>query len=135
MSQRRAYDSDLSDGEWKILVPLIPAARPDVRPRKYEMREIINGIRYLQRSGCAWRMLPHDLPPYRAVFYYFRLWRKDGTWERIHDALYRQLRVQSGRQEEASAGSVDSQSVKTTEKGGSKAMIGLRVLRDANATC
>jgi putative transposase len=132
---RAAYPSDLSDAEWDILKPLIPAARQDVRPRKYEMREIINGVRYLQRSGCAWRMLPHDFPPYRAVFYYFRQWRKDGTWERIHDALYRQLRLQIGRQAEASAGSVDSQSVKTTEKGGSRAMTGLSISRDANAIC
>ena len=112
MVERRPYPSDLSDAEWAKLEALLPEARADVRPRKYAMREIINGLRYLQRSGCAWRMLPHDFPPYRAVFYYFRLWRKDGTWERIHDALYRQVRVHMGRNEQASAGSLDSQSVK-----------------------
>lgn len=115
---RKRYPSDLSDREWTILEPLLPPARADVRPRKYEMREIINAVRYLQRTGCSWRMLPHDFPPYRAVFYYFSLWRKEGTWEVIHDAIYRQVRLQLGRNEQASAGSLDSQSVKTTEKGG-----------------
>lgn len=135
MVERRLYPSDLSDAEWAELEPLIPKARADVRPRKYAMREIINGLRYLQRSGCAWRMLPHDFPPYRAVFYYFRLWRKDGTWERIHDALYRQVRVHMGRNEQASAGSLDSQSVKTTEKGGSKATTGISGLWVASVIC
>jgi putative transposase len=118
MDQRLPYPSDLSDAEWSLLEPLLPPARSDVRPRKYKMREIINAIRYLQRSGCSWRMLPHDFSPYRVVFYYFCLWRRDGSWERMHDALYTQLRQQLGRHEQASAGSIDSQSVKTTEKGG-----------------
>jgi putative transposase len=117
MSGRGRYPSDLSDAEWTILQPLLPAARRDVRPRKYDLREIVNTIRYLQRTGCSWRMLPHDFPPYRVVFYYFHRWRRNGVWEQVHGALYQQLRQQSGREAQPSAAIADSQSVKTTEKG------------------
>ena len=111
MPKRAAYPSDLTDAEWSLLEAQLPPARKDVRPRKHPMREIINAIR-------SWRMLPHDFPPYRVVFYYFSLWRKTSVWEKIHDALYAQLRTEMGREAQASAGSLDSQSVKTTEKGG-----------------
>jgi putative transposase len=117
MTSRSRYLSDLTEAEWTILQPLLPAARRDVRPRKYEMREVVNAIRYLQRTGCSWRMLPHDFPPYRVVFYYF-LWRRNGVWEQVHNALYEQVRQQSGRDAQPSAAIADSQSVKTTEKGG-----------------
>jgi putative transposase len=117
-TKRQAYPSDLSEAEWAVLQPLLPAARRDVRPRKYDLREVVNAIRYLQRSGCSWRLLPHDLPPYRVVFYYFHQWRRDGTWERIHHHLHEQIRQHSGRHAQASAAIADSQSVKTTEKGG-----------------
>ena len=108
----------LSDGEWDLLEPLIPPAKPGGRPRQTDMREVLNGILYVLRSGCAWRMLPHDLPPWQTVYDYFRMWRQDGTWQRIHDTLRRQVRLQVGREEEPSAAILDSQSVKTTEKGG-----------------
>jgi putative transposase len=126
MSECARYQTDLTDAEWTILEPLLPPARQDVRPRKYEMREVINAIRYLQRTGCAWRLLPHDFPPYRSVFYYFSLWRRMGVWEQIHNALHALVRQKSGREAQPSAGSADSQSVKTTQKGGSWVMTGQR---------
>ena len=115
---RQAYPSDMTDREWWLLEPLIPAAKAGGRPRKYAMREIVNALRYVLRSGGSWRMLPHEFPPYRIVFHYFRTWRKDGTWERIHHHLRAAVRQQADRDEQATAGSIDSQSVKTTEKGG-----------------
>ena len=115
--KRQPYPTDLRDGEWVLIEPLLPAAKPNVRPRKYALREIVNAIRYLVRSGCAWRLLPHDFPPYRSVFYYFKQWQRDGTWQRVHEQLRQQVRVELGRNASASAASLDSQSVATTEKG------------------
>ena len=80
--------------------------------------EIVNAIRYVLRTGCSWRMLPHDLPPWRIVFHYFRTWRRDGSWQRAHDTLHAMLRQTQGRETSPSAAIIDSQSVKTTEKGG-----------------
>lgn len=113
---RRPYPSDLSDAEWQKLEPLIPKPKTKRgRKRKYPLREILNAIFYLLRTGCAWRMLPHDLPPWEIVYYYFRLWRKDGTWERINTTLRTELRLADGREAEPSAAILDSQSVKTTD--------------------
>lgn len=121
MSTQR-YTSDLADQEWEILEPLIPAAKTGGHPRTTDIREVINGILYRLKNGCSWKNLPTDFPPYKTVFHYYREWALDGTIEQIHDTLRRQVRTKAGRTETPSACIIDSQSVKTTEKGGIVAM-------------
>ena len=94
--KRLAYPSDLSDREWQLLEPLLPPPKPGGRPITYPRREIVNAIRYVLRTGCSWRMLPHDLPPWRIVFHYFRTWRRDGAWQRVHGVLHAELRQAQG---------------------------------------
>ena len=117
--ERSSYPSDLTDEQWKLVRPLIPPADPGGRDRSVDMREVVNGILYLIRSGCAWRSLPHEFPPWGTVWYYFRRFRNDGTWKTIHDALRDKVRKKAGRNKSPSAAIIDSQTVKTTEKRGS----------------
>jgi transposase len=131
--QRRPYPSDLKDAEWRILEPLLPAERPGGRHRLYDLREIINAIQYVLRSGCAWRMIPHDLPHWESAYYYFSMWKRDGTWRRIHDLLHAEVRLRMDRNAQPPAAIIDSQSVKTAEKGGSTATTGRRRLTGENA--
>jgi putative transposase len=118
--RHKPYPSDLTNRQWNRLKGLLPAAKPGGRPRKVDLREVVNGILYIVRGGCAWRMMPHDLPPWSTCYDYFRKWRNSGTWRRINDALRDDVRRKAGRKKSPSMAIIDSQSVKTTEAGGPK---------------
>jgi transposase len=115
---RLRYPSDLTDAEWALIEPLIPPAKRGGNKRTVNLREIVNGLMYILSTGCQWRAIPKDLPPRSTLYDYFDLWSWDGTLDRIHHALYVECRDSAGRQASPTAAIIDSQSVKSAEKGG-----------------
>ena len=108
-ARRRPYATDLTDAEWQLLAPLIPPPKPGGRPPVHDRRELVNAMAYWLRAGCAWRLLPHDLPPWQTVYHYFRSWRQQELWEQVHATLRTQERIRQGRGPTPSAAILDSQ--------------------------
>jgi putative transposase len=124
MSNATAFPARLTDEQWAILEPLVPAGKPGGRTAKYSRRAILDAIVYVVRQGCTWRALPADLPHWNTAFRYFRCWQEDGTWDQIEDSLHRMVRVSQGREPEPSAGVADSQTVRRTEQPGPRGYVG-----------
>lgn len=114
---QQIYPTDLNDTQWSKIRPYLPVEAQTGRPREHGWRRILNGIFYILQSGCSWRMLPRELPPWKTVYHYFRLWRMNGTWERLNRLLREKVRLQFGKKRQPSAGILDSQSAKTSEGG------------------
>ena len=131
---RAAYDSDLTDDEWEWIRVYIPLHPPRGNLPWIPKREIVNAIFYVNKQGCTWRGMPHDFPAWQTVYAYYRQWRRAGVWDEINDALRRAVRVAEGKEPEPTDGIVDSQSVKTTEKGGSMGTMRARRSTVANVT-
>ena len=115
---KRSSSTDLSDAEWRCLEPHVPAANRRGRPKTHATREILDAVFYVLKSGCPWRLLPRDFPSWETVYWWFRKWRIDGTFERMNAMLRERLRIRLGRNAHPSAGIADSQSAKTTGVGG-----------------
>lgn len=114
---QQIYPTDLNDTQWSKIRPYLPAEASTGRPREHGWRKILNGIFYILQSGCSWRMLPRDLPPWKTVYHYFRVWRLNGTWERLNRLLREKVRLKFGKKRQSSATILDSQSIKTSEGG------------------
>lgn len=123
MPRKKPYPSDLTNEEWAVLKPLVPRQKFGGRPASRPKRQIVNAILYILRNGGVWRALPHDYPPWQTVYYHFRQWRKDGLWAQINAILFPRVRLKAGRKALPTAAILDSQSVRTTEKGGSVDMM------------
>ena len=124
----------MTDAQWGLLEPLLLTVSPRGHPRTVPLREVVNGILYVLRGGISWRMMPHDLPPWGTVWWYFRKWRRDGTWERVLEALRPMVRESEGRDATPSGAIIDSQSVRTTGKGGLAATMPAKRCPGASAT-
>jgi transposase len=118
---RRRYPSDLTDKQWAVIEPLVPDAKPGGRERKADKRELVEAILYALRSGCSWRMLPHDFPPWQTVYYYLRRWQSEGVWDRVQHHLVARDRERAGREASPTAAVLDSQSVRTADQRGDHA--------------
>jgi putative transposase len=127
--ERKPYPSDLTDEQWAVLQPLIPPALPGGRPRKTDMREVVNALFYLTREGCSWRALPHDFPPWKTIYNYFQWWTWDGTWQKILDTLRERVRIRAGHATTPRVTAIDSQSVKTALGGQECAIDGGKKVR------
>ena len=115
--ERKPYPTDLTDEQWKLIEPFFPDAKPGGRPRKTNLREVVNALLYLVRSGCQWRMIPHEFPPWKTVYNYYRAWIDSGVWDEILASLRLEAREQAGRESTPSVACIDSQSVKTDQGG------------------
>lgn len=133
MEPRKAYPSDLKDKEWQWIASFLVQGIMG-RPMKHPTRELINAIFYVLQTGCSWRALPHDFPPWQTVYTYFRKLQREGTWQRMNDVLRQDVRIQAGRHPQPSAASIDSQSVKTTQKKGAEATMQARKSTGENGT-
>ena len=126
---REPYPSDLTNAQWRLIRPLVPPAKPGGRPRKYDMREVVNALLYVNREGCSWRALPHDLPHWRTAYNFFRAFDADGTWDRVVAALRVVVRARLGRGPDPSGGCIDSQSAKTAHGGAEVGVDGGKMVR------
>jgi putative transposase len=126
---RKPYPSDLTNTRWKLVAPVIPPVKPGGRPRKYDMREVVNGILYVNHEGCRWRSLPHDLPHWETCYTFSRAFQADGNWDRLVTALRVEVRAPLGRDPTPSGGCIDSQSAKTASGGAGVGVDGVTMVR------